>query len=75
MLYPEWKGEADSAAGTAVFQVNGKRYRIRLESFAAFQEVCEVIKESFARGQYLTAQSISGKVGRSLEEVKQAFGC
>lgn len=74
MTYPcEWQASADPSdeTGTATFTVDGKKYTLRLESFADFGAVSKMLDAVFQQGKVFAAQAVRSHVERSLENAER----
>ena len=58
-MYPgEWKGVPDHKAGVATFMVDGKRYDIKLESFADYLQIEEMLDSANQMGKEFGADAV-----------------
>ena len=73
--YPQkWHASTnhDDKSGEAVYTVDGKEYRMRLQRFEDFQAVSEMLGAAFKQGKHFAAVAMRGHVERALETADQS---
>ena len=71
MTYPsEWNGDLASKSGVAHFKVEGIEYAFRLEDFASYHTLCEMLDAAFDQGRSFAASVMEGHVMRAIEQAK-----
>lgn len=77
MSYPcEWLASTDpnEERGTATFMVDGQRYVLGLDNFAAFQSVSKMLDVVFQQGKEFAAQAVRGHVEKALDKAEREHG-
>lgn len=77
MMYPcEWHASSDLtvASGTATFMVDGVKYTLRLDNFAAFQAVSKMLEVTFQQGKVFGAGAVRSHVVRALDNAEIVHG-
>lgn len=75
MTYPaEWMASTDPSdeSGTATFMVEGVKYTLGLENFAAFGKVAAMLDASFKQGKVFASGAIRSHIERSFDEAERA---
>lgn len=69
MGYPsEWKGSVESEAGVATFKVEGHTFLLRLECFADYQMVSNMLDMAFDQGKSFAAGAMRSHITRAMEQ-------
>lgn len=72
--YPrEWLGSTDphDKTGVAVYKVDGKEYRIKLECLADFQAVEEMLNVAFRQGKHFASVAIRSHIENALDSAER----
>ncbi len=68
-MYPsEWKGSVESASGVANFKIEGLDFAVRLECFADYQMVSNMLDLAFTQGKKFAANAMRSHVTRAMDQ-------
>ncbi len=72
MGYPsEWKGSVESESGVATFKIEGNTFLIRLECFADYQMVSNMLDMAFDQGKHFAANAMRSHIHNAIEQARR----
>lgn len=68
-MYPsEWKGSVEAESGVATFKIEGNTFLLRLECFADYQMVSNMLDMAFDQGKSFAAGAMRSKIERAMDD-------